>query len=451
MTDRLLGPLGRIAGTFALEIRLNLMSPGPWVVGLALSLLGYLQVRTAADPNSFRLGWILASDIGPFSVVLLLFLAASFAFRPWRYELTELQDSKRAGSEEVLVGRWGGMVVGILIPLLLEYGVTLLGQRVHSKAPVVLAAYADSLWRLLPPVLFFTTLSFGLVSLTGILVLGAGLAGLAWTVLLFGRELLPNALWMDLAQNGPMFLGLAATTLLALLLVYRSHRRARRTAIGRVLKLGAGLMLAATVLRAVWVDRALPGRGTAVRTWQRLRTPGLARGGPRGGPTAQEPIANFAWTDVRGRRVSLADFRGRPALLVLVQPQDNELLSLLSRLTALRRQFPPERLGLLTLCLSEDLEIAHQAARMAGDAAARELPLATDWGRPTTTFFFDDRRPSSVVSFFLRVRTTPTALLLDRAGRETTRDLSLDAANWQDLIVRLRAVLEEEKQPLGAP
>src|SRR3954447_23103441 len=107
---RFTGALQRIRATTLLEIRLNLLSPGPWIMGLVLAVLGYLAVRTSTDPTAFRLGWALSYDLGPLSVVLLLFLAASLAHRPERCDVTELLDSKLVGSEELIFGRWLGMV-----------------------------------------------------------------------------------------------------------------------------------------------------------------------------------------------------------------------------------------------------------------------------------------------------------------------------------------------------
>jgi len=342
-------------------------------------------------------------------------------------------------------------VAGVLAPLLVEYGVTALGQRIHAKPPVVAAGYFYSLARLLPSVLFFATLSFMLVNLTGILVLGAGLTALLWAVILFGRDLLPTTLWMDLAQNGPVYLGATLGLLLLLLLTYRSTRRARRNRLAPVLTGLITVILTATLLRAAWAEQVLPGRRSAVSTWQRLRVPALApgafaRGGPGGrGGFRRRPVPNLAWTDLHGKRLSLAALRGKPALVVLFQPHDSELLSLLHRLSELRQEFPADRLGMIVLCMAEDLEIAREAAALAGPAVSRTLPVVTDWGVPLSQnqTFYDDRKPTSVAAFQLRVQGSPVALLLDRDGREQTRDLPLDAAGWQDLRVRVRTFLEE--------
>src|SRR5947209_2078012 len=101
---------GRSWGTAILEVRLNLMSPAPWVIGVVLGAFGYLVVRTAPDDTSFALGWALSHDLGPLAEILLLFLAASLAYRPQRYDVTELHDSKLIGSEELVFGRWLGMI-----------------------------------------------------------------------------------------------------------------------------------------------------------------------------------------------------------------------------------------------------------------------------------------------------------------------------------------------------
>src|SRR5687767_2193512 len=68
--------LQRIGSTALLETRLNLASPGPWIVGGVLAALGYLTVRTAPDASSFPLAWGLSHDIGPLALALLLFMSA---------------------------------------------------------------------------------------------------------------------------------------------------------------------------------------------------------------------------------------------------------------------------------------------------------------------------------------------------------------------------------------
>jgi hypothetical protein len=277
---------------------------------------------------------------------------------------------------------------------------------------------------------------------------------------------------MELGQNAGTYFAATGGQLLGLLWGFGGGRRARTSRLGPALALGAVLTLGGTALRAAWAERALPGRITAVTTWRRLRPPALLRARLGPAPTAQRgqpatplpgagsppPTAtprspdpprtppNFAWSDIRGCRRSLTEaLRGagqQHALLVFFQPQDAKLVPLLARLASLRRDFPSERLGLLAICLSEDLVAAGQAAELAGPEALLQLPVVTDWGRPITTAFFDDRHPSSIVSFHLNVRSTPTAVLMGSDGKERTRDLPLDDAGWQDLKARLRTALE---------
>ena len=219
---------GRAWGTALLEIRLNLSGPGPWIMAVVLALFGVATVWMATDNASFPVAWILSHKIGPLVSVLLLFLAASLAHRPQRYDLTELLDSKVVAGEELIFGRWLGMMTAILIPVALGYVAAMIGQAVHSKSPVEPLAYLRSLGRLLPPILFFCTLAFCLVTVTRVLVLGAGLAGLVWFGLHFGEDVLPTPLRIDLSQNNGVFLGLTVLALLVMLVGYRGTRREKR-------------------------------------------------------------------------------------------------------------------------------------------------------------------------------------------------------------------------------
>ncbi|MBV9865607.1 MAG: hypothetical protein JO316_09675 [Abitibacteriaceae bacterium] len=431
--------LGRIWGTAVLETKLNLFNPAPWVMGLVLGAFGYLAVRTAPDDSSFALSWILSHDLGPLTEILLLFLAASLAYRPQRYEVTELQDSKVVASEEIILGRWLGMVVAIGVPLLMQYLTTMIGQKTYAQNTLVPLAYLYSFWHLMPSVLFLTTLSFCLVVLTRVLILGAGFAGLLWFVLFFGHPYYPSVLRIELSQNRWVFNGLTGSFLVLMLLGYRGQRRAKRAPSTYGLAIASLLLFSVTAIHGLWIALAIPGKSSVVDDWKRLETAAKPKG---------EPLPNFAWNADNGQRISLAQMRGRPALLIFFQPKDSELLPLLNRMARLRTEFTADKLGLLGICFSEDLNGGDEAVRMAGTPATQGLPVVTDWGG-ITQGSFDARHPGSVVAWALHVRNTPAALLIGSDGREMTRDLPLDENSWTDLKLRLSSALKHEKLDPG--
>lgn len=422
------GALQRVLATASLEVRLNLGSPAPWIIGLILGALGYLTARTQPDPSSYPVAWDLNHNLGPLAAVLLLFLTASLAHRPVRYEVTEIHDCKPVGSEEIILGRWLGMLAAVGVPLLLEFGAAMLGQRLHAKPPVQPEIYLAALGHTLPTILFFTTLAFCLVVLTRVLVLGAGLAGLLWFGIYSGKALFPSVLRIDLSQNAPVFLGLTAAALLGLLLGYGQHRRARGALSGRVLALALGLVLIATTVQASWSALALPGKATTLRSWKRL----VAKHREGRGPTP-----NFAWVDRAGKRVSLSELRGRPALLVFLQPKDGGALPLLSRLAQLPAELPEEGLQVLAVCLSEDLNDGTELARF----ARADVPLVTEWGKPTGGQF-NPADPPSAMAWCLGIGATPQSLLLDETGRIVRRGLPLDEASWDSLKLEIPKALE---------
>lgn len=421
----------RCLATARLEARLGLGSPAPWVIGLILGILGYLRARTQPDPSSYPIAWELNHSLGPLAAVLLLFLAASLAHRPVRYEVLEIQDSKPVGSEEIVLGRWLGMLATVLAPLVIMYLAAMGAQRWHARPPVEPLVYLGSLARALPTVLFFTTFAFCLVMLTRVLVLGAGLAALLWFGLYSGKSLYPPALRIDLSQNAPVFLGLAGAALLGMLLGYQSRRRARGTLTARVLALGLGLCCSATAVHASWISLALPGKTTATRSWKRL----TARHRDERGP-----VPNFAWVDTTGKRVSLAGLRGRPALLVFFQPKDGGVTALLRRLSQLPAELAEEELQVLAICLSEDLNDSRDLARLAGV----NLPLVTDWGRPVDGEF-NSADPPSAIAWCLNINRTPAALLLNEQGRIISRQLSLSEDAWDSLKLEIPKALAGEE------
>lgn len=425
----------RCLATARMEIRLNLGTPAPWVMGLVLGALGYLTARTQPEPSSFPIGWDLAHQVAPLAAILLLFLAASLAHRPVRYEVTEITDSKLTGSEEIILGRWVGMVAAVLVPLLLEYAAAMAGQKIHAKPPVQLEVYLLSFVRGLPPVLFLTTLAFCLVVLTRVLVLGAGLAGLLWFALYSGRSLYPSAFRIDLSQNAGLFLGLTLAALLAMLLGYQGRRRAKRAPATMTLAAFLALCTAGTAVYAGWLALAMPGKAVAAASWKRL--------GSRHRRGA--PVPNFAWVDTRGRRLSLATQRGRPLLVVFFQPKDGGLPALLTRLSGLPAHFAEDELRVVGVCLSEDLNGAADVSRF----ARVEFPVVTDWGGPSIGEF-NAREPHSALAWSLRINTTPHSLLLDEDGREIARGLPLDERSWENLKLEIRRALDGETDPAAA-
>jgi hypothetical protein len=131
-------------------------------------------------------------------------------------------------------------------------------------------------------------------------------------------------------------------------------------------------------------------------------------------------------------------------LLVFFTPKDVGLVPLLGRLASLSDEMAPRGLSVVALCLSEDLNGAFDAARLAGPRVLDTLPLVTDWGRPAGSpgGGSDAAHPSSAAARALDVRTTPLALLVNAAGKESARGLALDEPNWPDLKLRLQGVVK---------
>lgn len=436
--DAVLGSLQRITTTAAVELRLNVLTFAPWVIGLVLAALGYLTVRMSPDQSSFPLSWAISHDIGGLAAVLLLFLAASLAHRPSRYEVNEILDSKPVASEELILGRWLGMVGALLVPLGLLFATMMIGQKVHAKPPVQPFTYLLALERMAPPILFLTTMSFCLVTLTRVLVLGAGISGLIWFSLGMGQVFYPTAFRMELTQNAPTYLGLTLTMILVMLLTCQGRRRRKQDPRTYALATLTVLAFLATTIGAAWSSMAMPGRASTVATWRRI--------GERRVEGSQLP-PNFAWHELDGRRVSLASLRGKHVLLVLFQPKDGGLLPLLKRLGALRREFQPKGMDVLALCLSEDLNAGRYAARLARSS----VPVAAEWGGPSRGDNFDPRQPPSVLAWTFRVNATPLAIVLGPNGHEIQRNLPLDEPNLPQLKLRLQGILDGEAAPEEAP
>jgi hypothetical protein len=148
--------------------------------------------------------------------------------------------------------------------------------------------------------------------------------------------------------------------------------------------------------------------------------------------------------DQHDKRVSLAGLRGRPALLVFLQPKDGGATALLARLAQLPKDLAAEEIQVLPVFLSEDLNDGRDLAVL----ARVSLPVVTDWGRPSTGGFAASD-PGSAMAWSLGVSTTPLAVLLDETGRVVRRGFPLDEANWDSLKLEIPKALAGEEEGEG--
>ena len=153
---------------------------------------------------------------------------------------------------------------------------------------------------------------------------------------------------------------------------------------------------------------------------------GTARGVARDGLPVGERAPDFAAADLDGRPVSLADFRGRPLLLIFGSPgcgPCRQLVPDLNRFAQERR----EELRVLFLSRGE----AEEARRFASDLGVR-VPVAT--------------HPDDELLDIYRARVTPFAFLIDGEGVIRAKGL---ANNREHLELLLRTGSEETNSSAG--
>jgi hypothetical protein len=384
-------------------------------MALALGGLGYMaSALDPRNPTSQSVGRFISRDLGPLTEIILIFLAASVSHRPRRYEVAELQHSKVVTPEELTLGRWLAMEAIVFIPVLLMYAGAMAGQLMASSEPIVALAYLQSFARFLPTVLLFSTLAFYTVTSMRTLVTGAGLTGILWVAYKFAPSTLagyPGILQFNLGQNRYITFGLAATLLCFMLAHHEGRRRAKHALTSRILGTLTAVLLTATLVHGGWVALALPGQNEAYAKWKRLEgyTP-LQSSGSKD----NDPMPNFAWLDLKHERVSVEMFRGRPALLLFFQPDDRSAVYMLQNMAQYREQKSEERLGILAICMSEDLSSAGEIVRLASAKSPITYPVVTDWGRPGRDF--DEGHPGSVISWAYQPDRTPSIILLDAEG-----------------------------------
>lgn len=440
--------LGSLAGFPALtfhELRLALRGPGVWLVGATLALLGYLQARTAADPSSFRLGWILARQVAPIALSALIFLAGSLAYRPWRFDAVEMEVVRPVAPEYLTLARWISLQMTLLFTLAFAFVGAIGGQYVHSKLPLEPVWYGYGLADALPIVVAFGSMSFLLVSATGVFLAGVGLTALFWFAIYFGGDLTPFPLRLGPSQNHSTYLLAAAVCTLGALAGIRGRSRNRGTRLAQGLWLLAALSAGALLLRVTLLDRFAPGPNSARTAMRRLTAGPRSAAQPAGRDAAPAPAPNLAWTTDLGRRVSLAGMRGSPLAVVALQPLDRGLAGSLLALNAAAGELRRDGVRCLALLISEDLG---SVERVRGLLAAGELnfDLAPEWGSLTDKTF-GEKRPTSVFSSLLKIEATPTALVLDAEGAVIARDLPADPEGLREFAARVRAAIDAKREP----
>lgn len=118
-----------------------------------------------------------------------------------------------------------------------------------------------------------------------------------------------------------------------------------------------------------------------------------------------EAAPDFVFTDARGRRVTLADFAGRPILVNLWATWCAPCIAEMPQLDTLAEAYGKDRLQVLTL--SQDTQ---GAAKVLPFFAQRKFRVLQPWLDPENSF-----------GFHYGTGLLPTSVLYDREGKEVAR------------------------------
>ena len=230
--------------------------------------------------------------------------------------------------------------------------------------------YGTQLIRSLGPILFIGGAAFCLALLFESAVVGS-VAGLAWIVLLAGRNFLPKVVFPAYTQTALYFalFGIGLVLLAALL-----HRRARRGRVKAPAWLGFGsLLLLVMPLGGLWTvardshDPIMQMKPHFMRmAAQHVRVGQRAPG--------------FTLPDQSGRFRKLSEFEGRIIVLAIVSPDISESAEVLDRLELIQRSYGQRGVQVVAVCISQDEGVAALIGRGGGVSFPVLIDIATYHG-----------------------------------------------------------------------
>jgi peroxiredoxin len=352
------------------EFRLGWRSPGFWamvaVVGVVAAFMCGVRGMSASQAG-FLLGHLAGRLLG----FLALFWMAQTAVRDAWLRAQDLVLAKPQHTEVLILGRFLGnyaLVVVALLAMLAAGGVL---QWSWGGTPWILSAYGHALGRSVVPLAYLSLLGYAFSLLFNTPV-AAGVVALYWVLVLSGRDYVARIFNFTLSQNAGIYLLLTAAVLALTLLVYQPGRRAGRR---------WPLSLAGSA--AIFF---LFGLGLAVRQVLASHDPPLHRSHVLLSIAGQyakpgDPLPGFWLPDQWGRIQGLHDHEGRILVVLLWSPWAPTSTEALEQLKQLRQEWPPEKVAILAICISEDHAVARHFAR----ENRIPFPMLTDPGARQTT------------------------------------------------------------------
>lgn len=320
----------------------------------------------SASQAGFLLGHLAGRLVG----FLALFWMAHTAARDAWLRAQDLVLAKPQHTEVLILGRFLGNYALVLLTLLGMLATGALLQWSWGGTPLILSAYGHALLRSAVPLAYLSLLGYAFSLLFNTPV-AAGVVALYWVLVLSGRDYVARIFNFTLSQNAGIYMLLTVAILSLTLLVYRPGRRAGRR--------WPPLLIGSPVVFF------LLGLGWAVRQVLASHDPPLHRSHVMLSIAGQyakigNQMPGFWLPDQQGRIRGLHDYEDRLLVVLLWSPGAATSTEALLQLKQLRQEFPPEKVAILAVCISEDHAVARHFAR----ENRIPFPMLTDPGARLT-------------------------------------------------------------------
>ena len=355
------------------EFRLNVRSAGLRVLVVLQALVTFLWVQGLRflEPNLLHAGPVAGQGVrNTLESVLLLvgpLIVGGAAVREHRLEMDDLLLSKPPSSEAYIGGKFAGVFASLLVPILAAVLAAWAAQLLfYAPDRALLPALLGGM-RVIAPLLFLSGLSFLLTTFARSALAAGIVVGLHLGVLAAGSSgfLLPVARFTFTSFH--LLYALVGLTLVVITVGGWERRRQSETrwprswALAPVLLVAAlGLGLQAIVLWRGWTLSADPALDA------------LATSGSKTAP----PLPDIPLRTVSGSLYRLAQWKGRPVIVVFWSPEQGDSVSEVAALERAWRDTAANRMGFVSACVTDD---PVRGADVARDGGLREPVL---WNPP---------------------------------------------------------------------
>jgi hypothetical protein len=413
------------------ELRMTLRGRAGWGAGIAACALAFADA--AIRPHFPIIGGLRASTFGGplmLTPLAILFLAGA-ARRDEALSVDECVGSRPFPAHYLTLARFVGNFGLTLLFFALVIACSLLPSLVFAGRIASPLTPLHTFLRGIVPLLYITVLAYCAVTLVRN-VLAAAVVAVYWLFVLLWGDFLARIFNFTLTQNWPTYVAVALAVLLGTLAV---QRRAARLPAGRWRAL---LPVTAVVLLLLGVGDA----------WHRvahshdkpLHQDSLALAMAGQYLETSPRLPGFWLPDQHGRGYRISETAGRVLVVGFWSPHIPGSATVLNVLHSISREFPPEQVACVAVCLSNDHAISPDVA----PEGPYPFPMVTDTG----THFAGKVEDCSPIAEAYILHDVPHVFVSDRARRLVATLGAQSLANAEQVSAQVRRALTVQVPPL---